>query len=158
MCIGHQPINLFLIVIYLVVARTAALPVSPIALYARDALGREHTVELRVLIGRSNIVILPFEQFRQVCISLACIAFVYVVYDAQHQRPLFATRGAAVIEQVEHIVPVVFLGQTSCHTAEHIVLLIVEHEARSGRHSRRSAHHDGIRLVYLLPQQLNLFF
>ena len=145
-----EPHHLGVIVIDIVVAGLRTLPVTPVALYTRNAVGREHAIELRVLIGGDDVVILAFQQFRQVRIRIARVAIIDVFNGAQHHGPMLAPCEATVVKGIEHVVYPVFPRQPACQFAEYFIVLIVKHESRSGGHPRRAAHDNGIGLVNLL--------
>lgn len=106
-----KPEYLLLVVIDFVMARTFALPIPPVALYARDALCRKDTEKLCVLIGRGNVIVLAPQQFGKVFIGTSGFTLVNIFCHAQEHGPMLALCVLAVIKPVKEVMETVFLFQ-----------------------------------------------
>lgn len=70
-----------------------ALEIPPVVLQAGNPILREHPVELCVLVGGHDVIVLSFQQFGKIGVGFACFAFIHVFDGAKLQRPPFVIRG-----------------------------------------------------------------
>lgn len=71
-----------------------ALEIPPVALQAGNQILREHPVELCVLVGGHDVIVLSFQQFGKIGVGFACFAFIQVFDGAKlsAQRSPFVIR------------------------------------------------------------------
>ena len=91
-------------------AALLTLKIPPVALQAGNPILREHPVELRVLVGGHDVIVLSFQQFGKIGVGFACPAFIHVFDGAKLQRPVFTLCRPWMVKAVDHVPEPVFLS------------------------------------------------
>lgn len=87
-----------------------ALEIPPVALQAGNPILREYPVELCVLVGGHDVIVLSFQQFGKIGVGLACFTFIIVFDGAKLQRPAFTLCYPWMVKAVEHVPEPIFLS------------------------------------------------
>lgn len=87
-----------------------ALEIPQVALKTRNPVLREHSVELRVLVGGHDVIVLSFQQFGKIGVGFASFTFIIVFDGAKLQRSVFTLCHPWIVKAVEHVPESVFLS------------------------------------------------